>query len=90
MEESAERVMLVTVRARQDSAFPDALFVSLRRYELRGSREPDDAAECGTVADASGVIERWLSDFAAGHEDQNPGGEDPKPGREHPGRENKA
>ena len=60
----AERTLLITARARLDPAFPESVFVSLRRYQLSNGKEPGEAIEVGAVDDALVVLEKWLEEFS--------------------------
>lgn len=59
----AERTLLITARARIDPAFPESVFVSLRRYQLSNGREPGEAIEVAAVDDALMILGRWLEEF---------------------------
>lgn len=57
---TAERVVLLTLRVRRDPAFANNLFVSLRRYELAQDDPNEETAEVATIEDALAALEGWM------------------------------
>lgn len=57
--------MLITARARNDPQFRDALFVSLRRYDLDDDQEAEASAEVADVGAAVDVVRGWLEELSS-------------------------
>ena len=60
MRKSDEDIVLLTIRVRRDPAYPASKFISLRRYSIDLSTEPDRSAEVTTVDEAVVLTSRWL------------------------------
>ena len=55
--------VLMTIRVRRDADFPSRHFISLRRYAIDRSLEPERTANVATVDEAVELTRAWLKNL---------------------------
>ena len=55
--------VLMTIRVRRDVDFPSRHFISLRRYAIARSLEPERTANVATVDEAVELTRAWLKNL---------------------------
>lgn len=62
-EDAPASVLLITIRARLDSDFPDVVFLTLGRYQPLDETQPEIERTVAQVDEALEIASNWLKEF---------------------------